>query len=141
MFYIFRRSTCKCLIIVPSVRALVVVSIKRYFLHSNSCSDREFLSKNHSKMSLFTENREIGKNREIFPKYLKFHFRCFAILEIYFLVKFRPYISVFDIVTALLILWEFDHRIDGEFHNDVIGRSRDLLIILVLLKNTRKIDF
>ena len=104
MFYIFRRSTCICHIIVPSVRALVVVSIKRYFLHSNSCSDREFLSKNHSKMSLFTENREIGKNREIFPKYLKFHFRCFAILEIYFLVKFRPYISVFDKVTALLIL-------------------------------------
>ena len=103
MFYIFKISTCICLIVVPSIRALVVVSIKRYFLHSNSCSDREFLSKNHSKMSLFTENREIGKNREIFPKYLKFHFRCFAILEIYFLVKFRPYISVFDIVTALLI--------------------------------------
>ena len=104
VFYIFRRSTCICQIIVPSVRTLVLVSIKRYFLHSNSCSDREFLSKNHSKMSLFTKNREIGKNREIFPKYLTFHFRRFAILKIYFLVKFRPYISVFDIVTALLIL-------------------------------------
>ena len=76
-----------------------------------------------------------------FPKYLKFHFRCFAILEIYFLVKFRPYMSVFDKVTALLILWEFDHRIDGEFHNDIIGRSRDLLKILALLKKKRKIHF
>ena len=103
MFYIFRRSTCICLIIVPSVRALVVVSIKRYFLHSNSCSDRKFLSKNHSKMTLFTENREIGKNREIFQKYLKVQFRCFAILKIYFLVKFHPYILVFDKVTELLI--------------------------------------
>ena len=37
----------------------------------------------------------------------------------HFPVKFRPYISVFDKVTALLILWEFDHRgIEGEFHND-----------------------
>jgi len=87
---------------VPNISTLVVVSIKRYFLHSNSCSDREFVSKNHSKMSLFTENRKIGKNREIFPKYLKFHFRCFGILKIYFLVKFRSYLSVFDKVTALL---------------------------------------
>ena len=132
MFYIFRRSTCICLIIVPSVRALVVVSIKRYFLHSNSCSDREFLSKNHSKMSLFIENQEIGRYREIFPKNLKFHFRWCAILKIYFLVKFRPYVSVFDKVTALLILWKIHRRIDGEFHNDVIGRQRDLLIISVL---------
>ena len=59
----------------------------------------------------------------------------------YFPVKFRPYVLVFDKVTALLILWDFDREIDGEIHNDVIGRSRDLLIILVLLKNTRKIDF
>ena len=44
-------------------------------------------------------------------------------------------------ITALLILWEFDREIDGEFFNDVIGRSRDLLIILVLLKKVRKIDF
>ena len=58
----------------------------------------------------------------------------------HFLVKFRPYISIFDKVTALLILWEFDREIDGEFHNDVTGRSRDLLIILVLLKKIRKID-
>ena len=64
-----------------------------------------------------------------------------AILEIYFLVKFRPYISDFDKVTALLILWEFDHRIDGKFHNDVIGRSRDLLKIFVLTKKARKIVF
>ena len=59
----------------------------------------------------------------------------------YFLVKFRPYISVFDKVTALLNLWKFDREIDGEFHNDVMERSRDLLIILVLLRKTRKIDF
>ena len=62
-------------------------------------------------------------------------------LEMHFSVKFHPNISIFDKVTALLILWEFDRGIDGKFHNDVIGRSRDLLIILVLLKNTRKIDF
>ena len=59
----------------------------------------------------------------------------------HFLVKFRPYISFFDKVTTLLILWEFDRGIDGEFNNDVIGRSRDLLTILVLLKKIRKIDF
>ena len=58
-----------------------------------------------------------------------------------FLLKFRPYISIFDKVTALFILWEFDRKIDGEFHNDVTGRSRDLLISLVLLKKIRKIDF
>ena len=58
-----------------------------------------------------------------------------------FPVKFRPYTSIFDKVTAFLILWEFDRGIDGEFHNDVTGRSRDLLIILVLLKKIRKIDF
>ena len=62
-------------------------------------------------------------------------------LEMFFLVKFRPPVSDFDKVTALLILLEFDHRIDGEFYNDVIERSRDLLIILALLLNTRKIDF
>ena len=139
MFYIFSRSTCICLIIVVSIRASVLVSIKRHFLHSNSCFDRKFLSKNHLKMSLFIENRKIGKNREIFPKDLKFQFRWFAILKIYFLVKCYPYISVFDKVTALLILWEFDHRIDGKFHNDVIGRSHDLSKIFVLMKKARKI--
>ena len=50
-------------------------------------------------------------------------------------------VLVFDKVTALLILWEFDRRIDGEFHNDVIGWSRDLLIIFVVVEKTRKIDF
>ena len=59
----------------------------------------------------------------------------------HFPVKFRPYILVFDKVTALLILWDFDHEIDGKIHNDVIGRSRDLLIILILLKKVSKIDF
>ena len=59
----------------------------------------------------------------------------------HFLVKFRPYISVFDKVTALLILRKFDRGIDGEIRNDVIGRSRDLLIISILLKKDRKIDF
>ena len=42
---IFHIFTCICLIFVPSIRALVVVSIKRYFLHPNSCSDREFCPK------------------------------------------------------------------------------------------------
>ena len=56
----------------------------------------------------------------------------------HFLVKFRPYKSIFDKVTALLILWQFDREIDAEFHNDVTGRSRDLLIILVLLKKLEK---
>ena len=64
-----------------------------------------------------------------------------SILEMYFLIKFHPYVPGFDKVTALLILWEFDHRIDGEFHNDVIGRSRDLLRIFYLLKRASKIDF
>ena len=50
----------------------------------------------------------------------------------YFLVKFNPYILVFDKFEALLILWECDRRIDGELHNDAIGRPRDLLIVLVL---------
>lgn len=59
----------------------------------------------------------------------------------HFLVKFRPYVLLFDKVTALLILWEFDRRIDIEFHNDVIRRPRDLLKILVLLKKIKKIDF
>ena len=58
----------------------------------------------------------------------------------HFPAKFRPYISAFDKVTVLFILWEFDRGIDGEFHNDIIGRSRDLLIMLVLLKKIRKID-
>ena len=66
--------------------------------------------------------------------------QSFEIHKIHFLVKFCPYISVFDKVKALLILWEYDREIDGEFHNEVIGRSRDLLIILVLLKKNRKID-
>ena len=92
-------------------------------------------------MSLFIKNREIGKNREIFRNDLKIHFRSFLILKMHFPVKFRTYISIFDKVTALLILWEFDRGIDGEFYNDVTGRSRDLLIILVLLKKIRKIDF
>ena len=54
-------------------------------------------------------------------------------LRMYFLVKFCPYISVFDKVTALLISWEcdprkfysildrtsfFDHRVDGKFKKD-----------------------
>ena len=69
------------------------------------------------------------------------HFRSFAILKMHFPVKFGPYILVFDKVTALLILLDFDHEIDGEIYNDVIGRSRDLLIILVLLKKVREIDF
>ena len=58
----------------------------------------------------------------------------------YFPVKCRPFISFFDKVTAVLILLEFDREIDGEFHNDVIGRSRDLLIILDFLKKIRKMD-
>ena len=57
-----------------------------------------------------------------------------------FPVIFHCYISVFNKVTAFLILWEFDRGIDGEFHNDGIGRSRDLLINLDLLKKIRKID-
>ena len=56
-------------------------------------------------------------------------------------VEFHPYISIFDKVTALLILLEFDRGIDGEFNNDVIWRSREFLKILVLLKKIRKIDF
>ena len=56
----------------------------------------------------------------------------------HFPVKFRPYISVFYKVTALLILWKFDRESDGEFHNDVIKRLRELLIILVLLKKIGK---
>ena len=57
-----------------------------------------------------------------------------AILKMLFPVKFHPHISIFDKVTSFLILWDFDHGFDGEFHNDVIGRSLDLLINLDLLK-------
>ena len=84
------------------------------------------------KMSLFIENR---KN---FRKDLEIHFRWFAILNMYFLVKFRPCILVFDKVTSLLIPWQFDRRIDCEIHNDFIGMPRDLLI-LVLLKKAREV--
>ena len=66
-------------------------------------------------MGLFIENREIGKNREIFWKGLKIDFRLFAIPKMYFLVKSSPYLSVLDKVTALLILLDFDCRINGEF--------------------------
>ena len=59
----------------------------------------------------------------------------------YLLVKLRPYISVFDKVTALLIFYEFDRKIDGKFHNKDIVRPRDLFKMLVLLKKIRKIDF
>ena len=59
-------------------------------------------------------------------------------VKMYFLVKFRPYVSVFDKVTTLFILREFDRRIDGELHDDVIGRPRDLLTILILLKKKEK---
>ena len=61
------------------------------------------------------KNREIGKNREIFLNDLKIYFRSFVILKIHFPVKFCPYISIFDKVTALLNLWEFDRGIDDEF--------------------------
>ena len=56
----------------------------------------------------------------------------------HFPAKFRPYISAFDKVTVLFILWEFDRGIHGEFHNDIIGRSRDLLMNLDLLKKLGK---
>ena len=59
----------------------------------------------------------------------------------HFTVKFRPYISVFDKITTLLIMWEFDRRIDDKFHDDVIGRPRALFIIFILLKTIRKKDF
>ena len=76
-----------------------------------------------------------------FWKDLKIHFRSISILKMHFPVKFNPYISVFDKVTAFLISWEFDRGIDGKFHNDVIGRSRDSLINLDLLKKIREIEF
>ena len=56
------------------------------------------------------------------------------------MVKFCPYILVFDKLIALLILWEFDHRIDVKFHDDVIGRPNDSLIFWFRGKNV-KIDF
>ena len=59
------------------------------------------------------KNWEIGKNLKIFWNDLKIHFRSFVILKTHFSVKFRPYTLIFDKVTALLILWEFDHGIDG----------------------------
>ena len=54
-------------------------------------------------MSLFIENWESGKIRE-FWKDQKIHFRSIAILKMHFPVKFHPYISVFDKVSAFLIL-------------------------------------
>ena len=80
---------------------------------------------------------EIGENREDFSKIFENSFQLICNPYNVPLGKI-PYISVFDKVTALLILWEFDRRIDGEFYNDVVGRSRDLLIILVLLKKLGK---
>ena len=56
----------------------------------------------------------------------------------HFPVKLRPYVAVFNKVIALLTLWEFDRGIDGEFHNGVIGGSRDLFIIFIFLKRIRK---
>ena len=59
----------------------------------------------------------------------------------HFPVKCHPCITDFDKVTAILILWEFDHGIDGEIKNDFIERAHDLLTNLDLLKKIRKIDF
>ena len=42
----------------------------------------------------------------------------------HFPVKFRPYVSVFDKVRALLILWELDRGIVAEFHNNVKQSSQ-----------------
>ena len=92
----------------------------------------------HKVTTLFIVNREIEENWKIFQKDLKIYFRSFVILKMHFPVKFRPYISIFDKVTALLTLWEFDRESDGEFYKDVTGRSRDLLIILVLLQKLAK---
>ena len=55
----------------------------------------------------------------MFWKYLKIHFKSFAILKMHFPVKFRPYKSALDKVTAFLIFWKFDREIDSDFHNDV----------------------
>ena len=74
-----------------------------YFLHSNSCSDREFLSKNHSKMSLFTENREIGKNREIFSIFKFLWNRSICNVKIHFLSKFCLKILIFEEVTSFSV--------------------------------------
>ena len=45
------------------------------------------------------------------------------------------------LITVLLILWEFDCSIDHKFENDVLGRSHELLINLVVLEKIREIDF
>ena len=50
-----------------------------------------------------------------------------------FLVHYKINIGLTSL-KLILILWGFDRRIDGKFYNDVIGRSRDFLKILVLLK-------
>ena len=43
-------------------------------------------------------------------------------------------------IVLQIIYREFDRGINGEFRNDFVGRSRDLLKILVLLKRIWKID-
>ena len=91
-------------------------------------------------MSLFSKNREIGKIGKFLER-SKNSFQINAILKMHFLLKFHPYISVFNKVTALLILWEFDRGIDGKFRNDVIEGLRVLLLNLDLLRKNRKIDF
>ena len=47
----------------------------------------------------------------------------------------------YQFLTKLLILWDFDYRVDGKFLFDIIGRPHDWFIILDLLKKLRKIDF
>ena len=96
----------------------------------DSDQNSENLEKNHSKCHF---PLKIGNYREVsgnFWKDQKFNFRLVAILEIYLLVEFL----LFEKVTTLLILWEFDRRIHGKFHDDVIVRPHDLLTISVLLK-------
>ena len=88
-----------------TVKTILGVSMKRYFLHSSRCPDRGFQSKYDSKLSFFIPNLEIGKNRETFRKDLNFISDDVQFLIMYFLVKFRSCVSVFDKFTDPL-LWE-----------------------------------
>ena len=140
MFHILRRSTCICLIVVLSTIAIVEASMKRYFYIQIDVPIGNLSPKITQKWHF---SSKIGKSGKIgkFLERSRNSFQIIPILKMHFPVKFHPYISVFDKFTAYLILWEFDRGIDAEFHNDVIWRSRNLLINLDLLKKTRKIDF
>ena len=110
--------------------------MKRHFYLQIDVSIGNFSPKITQKCYFSLKIGELGKIGKL--RRSKIHLKSFTIHKMHFLVKLHPYISVFVKVSAFLLLLEFDRGIDGEIYNDVIGRSRALLTILILLKKIGK---